>query len=327
VAQPTNRILLDFEVQTKKPHGDFDAQITKRKLPVLRPKPGNPPPPWFWGSTKKLTASFKAKPGETVTTSFEVKLEKTVVTGFEVKPEKTVAAGFEAKPSETVTACFEAKPLETVAPVFEAKPPETVTNDFEVKPVKTVRVVLRSNHSQTIVIGFDVQTDEKPSQWFWGQTTDKPSTMVLRLNQEICAPRLYVHGADRTRCHPTSRSPGHRVSDLCDHSRSSAPGLLLLSWSSSLHAPATCTPRDKQMWFSKRNKDKRKIKQNYPGFESKPRQVNDSSQSNQGAFVSFLMERGSPRYLHGKSANSQCKSSLAAAMIWSSHRIGTTLLF
>jgi hypothetical protein len=28
-------------------HGDFEAQITKPKLPVLRPKPGNPPPPWF----------------------------------------------------------------------------------------------------------------------------------------------------------------------------------------------------------------------------------------------------------------------------------------
>jgi hypothetical protein len=42
-------------------------------------------------------------------------------------------------------------------------------------------------------------------------------------------------GADRTRCHPTSRSPGHRVPDLCDHPRSSAPGLLLLPRSSSLH--------------------------------------------------------------------------------------------
>jgi hypothetical protein len=28
-------------------HGDFEAQITKPELPVLRPKPGNPPPPWF----------------------------------------------------------------------------------------------------------------------------------------------------------------------------------------------------------------------------------------------------------------------------------------
>jgi hypothetical protein len=46
-------------------------------------------------------------------------------------------------------------------------------------------------------------------------------------------------------------------------------------------APANCTPRDKQTRFSKRNKGK-KIKQNYPGFEFKPHQVNDSSQSNQG---------------------------------------------
>jgi hypothetical protein len=36
------------------------------------------------------------------------------------------------------------------------------------------------------------------------------------------------------------------------------------------------------MRFSKRNKDKRKTKQNYPGFKFKPRQVNDSSQTNQG---------------------------------------------
>jgi hypothetical protein len=27
--------------------GDFEAQITKPELSVLRPKPGNPPPPWF----------------------------------------------------------------------------------------------------------------------------------------------------------------------------------------------------------------------------------------------------------------------------------------
>jgi hypothetical protein len=63
--------------------GDFDAQITKQELPVLMPNPGDPPPPWFWGSTKKPTTSFEAKPGETVATSFEVKLEKTVAVGFE----------------------------------------------------------------------------------------------------------------------------------------------------------------------------------------------------------------------------------------------------
>jgi hypothetical protein len=115
--------------------GDFEVQITKPKLPVLRPKPGNPLPPWFWGSTKKPTTGFEAKPGETVATSFEARLEKTIAIGFEVKPEKTVAACFEAKPPETITAGFEAKPLETIATGFEAK------------PAKTVRVDLRPNHS------------------------------------------------------------------------------------------------------------------------------------------------------------------------------------
>jgi hypothetical protein len=102
-------------------HGDFDAQITKPELPVLKPKPGNPPPPWFWGSTKKLNTDFEAKPRETVATSFEAKLEKTVAAGFETKPPETVATGFEAKPT------------------------------------KVVRVVLRSNHSQTVDLSFDVQ--------------------------------------------------------------------------------------------------------------------------------------------------------------------------
>jgi hypothetical protein len=101
--------------------GDFDAQITKPKLPVLMPKPENSPPPRFWDSTKKLTTGFEAKPGETVTTSFEVKLEKTVTTGFEAKPLENVATGFVAKPA------------------------------------KTVWVVLRPNHSQTVDLGSEAQ--------------------------------------------------------------------------------------------------------------------------------------------------------------------------
>jgi hypothetical protein len=47
-------------------------------------------------------------------------------------------------------------------------------------------------------------------------------------------------------------------------------------------ALATCTPRDKQTRLSKRNKDKRKTKRNYPEFEFKHHQVNDSSQLKQG---------------------------------------------
>jgi alkanesulfonate monooxygenase SsuD/methylene tetrahydromethanopterin reductase-like flavin-dependent oxidoreductase (luciferase family) len=100
----------------------FEAQITKPELLVLRPKPGNPPPPWFWGWTKKHTTGFEAKLGETVATSFEAKLEKTVATGVEAKPAKTVTAG------------------------FEAKPPKTVATGFEAKPAKAVWVVLRPNH-------------------------------------------------------------------------------------------------------------------------------------------------------------------------------------
>jgi hypothetical protein len=83
-------------------HNDFAAQITKPELPVLRPKSGNPPPPWFWGSTKKPAAGFEAKPGETVATSFEAKLEKTITAGFEAKPLETVATGFEVKPVKTI---------------------------------------------------------------------------------------------------------------------------------------------------------------------------------------------------------------------------------
>jgi hypothetical protein len=52
----------------------------------------------------------------------------------------------------------------TVAAGFETKAQETVTTGFEAKPVKTIRVVLRQNHSQTVAIGFEAQTDEKPSE-------------------------------------------------------------------------------------------------------------------------------------------------------------------
>jgi hypothetical protein len=73
---------------------NFEAQITKSELPVLRPKSVNPPPPWCWGTTKKPTIGSEVKPGETVVTSFEAKLEKTVATGFEAKPLETAATGF-----------------------------------------------------------------------------------------------------------------------------------------------------------------------------------------------------------------------------------------
>jgi hypothetical protein len=216
--------------------GDFEAEITKPKLPVLRPKQGNPPPPWFWGSTKKSTTGFEAKPGETVATGFEAKLEKIVEVGFEAKPLETVATGFDAKPLKTITIGFDAKPVKTIAASFEAKPPETVTTGFEAKPTKTIttgfdakpaktiQVVLRPNHSQTIDLGFEAR------------------------------PRNPCSSSSCARCRP---SP-------IPCSRSPTPATVLVA---ARHAaPATCTPRDMQTRFSKRNKEKRKTKWNCPGF-------------------------------------------------------------
>jgi hypothetical protein len=110
-----------------------------------------------------------------------------------------------------------AKLGETVATGFEAKQAKTVAAGLEAKPLETVRVVL-------------------------SQTTYKPLTLVLRLNQETHAPSLHVASADHTWCHLTYRLPGHRVPNLCDHHRSYSPGLLLLPWSSSLHAMAHLPP-------------------------------------------------------------------------------------
>jgi hypothetical protein len=88
---------------------------------ILRPKSPNLKLP-FWGPNRKtLTTLILRLNQETDAIDFEAKLVKIIASGFEVKPLETVATG------------------------------------FEVKPVKTVRVVLRSNHLQTIDLGFKAQ--------------------------------------------------------------------------------------------------------------------------------------------------------------------------
>jgi hypothetical protein len=132
-------------------------------------------------------------------------------------------------------------------------------------------------------LGFETQT-KKPSWWFWGpnhQTraagfeaqTGKPSTtLFLRLNQETRPSSLHVPGADCTRRHPTSRPPGHRVPDMCDHPRSSALGLLLLPRSSSLHAMPRQPPAHHET--SKRNSP------NEPKIKEKQNKTIPDSNSN-----------------------------------------------
>jgi hypothetical protein len=142
--QTDARLVLRLKLRNRR--GDFEGQIIKPELSILRHKPENPPPPWFGSSTMKPTGRFEIKPGEAVATSFKVKLKK------------IVAASFEVKPSETVTTDFEDKPVETVAAGFEDKPRETVATGFETKPVKIVQVILRPKHSQTIDLGFKAQS-------------------------------------------------------------------------------------------------------------------------------------------------------------------------
>jgi hypothetical protein len=157
---------------------------------------------------------------------------------------------------------------------------QIVTASFEAQTEKPKPSVLRPNREKLSPLVLRPNR-RKPSQWFWGQTTDKPSTFVLKLNQETCAPHLYVHSANHTLHHPISRSSDHWVPDLCDHPRSSALGLLLLPQSSSL--PAMPHLLHAHHEASKRispHKTKINVKQpKCSKFKFKPQQVNDSSQS------------------------------------------------
>jgi hypothetical protein len=121
VVQLTNQSLLGFEAQTKKLSRWFWGLNHQTRAASFEDQTGNPPPPWFWVSTKKPTTGFEAKLGETVPTSFEATLEKTAAASFEAKPLETIATGFESK------------------------------------SVKTVRVVLMPNHSQTFDLCFEAQ--------------------------------------------------------------------------------------------------------------------------------------------------------------------------
>jgi hypothetical protein len=226
--------------------GDFEIQISKPELPVLRPKPENHSPLWFWGSTKKPTTGFEVKPGETI------------VTGFEAKQTKIIAAGFEAKPLETIATGFEAKPAKTVAAGFKAKPLETVATDFESKPVKPIQVVFRPNNSQTVDLGFEAQ----------------PRNLRSSSPRARCRPHMVP--PDLLTARPPSTRPVWPSPVLCTRS----PTLVTVLVAARHAVLATCAPRDKQTRFSKWNKGKRKTKRNYPGFKFKPRQFNNSSQSN-----------------------------------------------
>jgi hypothetical protein len=151
---------------------------------------------------------------------------------------------------ETVTAGFVAKPLETVAAGFEAKPPETVTIGFEAKLVETVRVILMSNHSQTIDLDFETQSrnprSSSPHAWCRPDTVP-PDLSIAR---------------------PPSTRPVRPSAVLYTRSPNSVTILVAARHA----APATCKPWDKQMRFSKRYKIKIKTKMSQIRIQISPSQ-------------------------------------------------------
>jgi hypothetical protein len=185
---------------------------------------------------------------------------KTAANTYIICNNLTRLSSFKTKPLETTTTDFEATPTKIVRVILRSNHSQTVATGFEAKPAKTVRVVLMPNHSQTANIGFEAQPRNPRS-----------SSPRARCRSHTASPDLLI-----TR--PPSTGPVRPSSIIC--TRSPTPVMILIT---AHHvASVTCIPRDKQMRFSKRNKGKRKTKQNYPGFEFKHCQVNDSSQSNQG---------------------------------------------
>jgi hypothetical protein len=128
---------------------------------------------------------------------------------------------------------------------------------------------------------------------------ENPITLVLRLNQETCAPRLLMHGTDRTWRHPTYRSSGHRVPDLC----LTIPDFLYhVSYSCLDHR--RCPPCHTYHLHTTRqantifhtNKGNSIEPRKCLGFEFKHQHFNDSSQLNQE--TDHLVSQSPPWWFH-----------------------------
>jgi hypothetical protein len=124
-----------------------------------------------------------------------------------------------------LSSVLRSKPI-NLPPLVLRHKPRNRRGDFETQITKSSTLVLRTkprNHRGD----FGAQITKpsalilrpkprKASQWFWGQTTDKPSPPVLRLNWKTHTPcLLHVYDVNCTRCHLTSWSSGHWVPDLC----------------------------------------------------------------------------------------------------------------
>jgi hypothetical protein len=117
---------------------------------------------------------------------------------------------------------------------FDVKSEETITIGFEAKPEKTVPVVLRPNHWQTVHLSFEPQPRNPLSTPPCARY--KPHMMLPDL------PIIWPPSIRLVRPSPV----------IC--TRSATPATILVTVRHA--APITCTPRDKQTWFSTRTKIK-----------------------------------------------------------------------
>jgi hypothetical protein len=162
----------------------------------LKPKSGNPPPAWFWGSTKKPTTDFEVKPGETVTTGFEDKPEKIITIGFEAKPEKIDATGFKVKPEKTVPVVLRPNLWQIVNLGFEVQPrnmhstsprarckPHTASPDLLIVRPSPVIYIKSPTPDTILIIAHCVApatcTTRHKQTWFFTQYKDKGKTTKI----------------------------------------------------------------------------------------------------------------------------------------------------
>jgi hypothetical protein len=123
------------------------------------------------------------------------------------------------------------------------------------------------NHSS----GFEAKPLTNRRPWFWG-STKKHALLVFTCQVQTahCATWPLDRPATEYPTCATISDPLHQVSYSCH-----GPRCCTLCRICHLHTTRQANT------ILQRNKDKRKIKRNYSGFEFKSRQVNDSSQSNQ----------------------------------------------
>jgi hypothetical protein len=117
------------------------------------------------------------------------------------------------------------------------------------------------------------QTGRNRRPWFWCQT--KKPTLLVSLCM-VQAAYSVTWPLDR----PATESLTCAWLSLILYTRSPTPAMILIA---ARHVtPVTCTPRDKQTWFSKRTDRGRVEPPKLPGFQFKPSKSITHHKSNQG---------------------------------------------